>query len=99
MMNTSKPYLLKHVFYKSLKIFDEHPTDDTKTRRDLSLCPGVALGLVNFYIKNFIAFLFLTVIDIHFSAVISELSKKNKELPQEIGFLKEIVEKSKQGNG
>ena len=38
-----------------------------------------------------LAFLFLTVINIHFSTVISELFEKNKTLTQEIALLKEAT--------
>lgn len=38
-----------------------------------------------------LAILFLIVINIHFSTVISELSNKNKTLTQEVALLKEMV--------
>lgn len=41
------------------------------------------------------AFLFLLLIVLHFSVVISKLSEKNKKLAQEIALLKAAVEKNK----
>jgi len=43
-----------------------------------------------------LAFLFLIVINIHFSTVISELFEKNKTLTQEIALLKEEMKENKQ---
>ncbi len=40
-----------------------------------------------------LGFLFLIVINVHFSTVISELFEKNKTLTQEIAILKEMLEK------
>jgi len=42
-----------------------------------------------------LAFLFLLVIVLHYSVVISELSEKNKRLAQEIGLLKAMFEKDR----
>jgi DNA-binding MarR family transcriptional regulator len=47
--------------FKSLQILDELSTNDSLTQRDLSRRLGVALGLVNSYIKNLIAKGFITV--------------------------------------
>lgn len=38
-----------------------------------------------------LAFLFLIIINIHFSTVISELSNKNKTLAQDVALLTEII--------
>jgi hypothetical protein len=43
-----------------------------------------------------IAFLFLLLITLHFSAVISGLSEKNKRLAQEIALLRQALEELKQ---
>lgn len=43
-----------------------------------------------------IAFVFLLLITLHFSAVISGLSEKNKRLTQEIALLRQAVEELKQ---
>jgi hypothetical protein len=45
-----------------------------------------------------LAFLFLIVINIHFSTVISELFDKNKNLTQEVALLKKTVKEIKGGN-
>jgi hypothetical protein len=45
-----------------------------------------------------LAFLFLIVINIHFSTVISELFEKNKNLTQEVALLKKNVKEIKSGN-
>jgi hypothetical protein len=47
-----------------------------------------------------LAFLFLLVIVLHYSVVISKLSEKNKRLAQEIALLKTMLEewKGKKGN-
>ncbi len=47
--------------FKSLKILDELSTNDSLTQRDLSSRLGLALGLVNSYIKNLAAKGFITV--------------------------------------
>ncbi len=46
----------------------------------------------------FLAFLFLLVIVLHFSVVISDLSEKNKRLAQEIGLLKARGQRSEVGD-
>jgi hypothetical protein len=38
-----------------------------------------------------LAFLFLIIINIHFSTVISKLSDQNKNLAQEVAFLRELI--------
>ena len=45
-----------------------------------------------------LAFLFLIVINIHFSMVISELFEKNKTLTQEIALLREAMKETAGGN-
>ncbi len=45
-----------------------------------------------------LATLFLIVINIHFSTVISELFEKNKTLTQEIALLKEAAREANSGN-
>jgi hypothetical protein len=45
-----------------------------------------------------IAFVFLLLITLHFSAVISGLSEKNKRLTQEIALLHQAVEELKQSS-
>lgn len=45
-----------------------------------------------------LAFLFLIVINIHFSTVISELFQKNKDLTQEVALLKRTVKEIKSVN-
>lgn len=47
--------------YRSLQILDELSNDDSLTQRDLSSRLGIALGLVNSYIKNLVAKGFITV--------------------------------------
>lgn len=47
--------------FKSLQILDELSNDDSLTQRDLSSRLGIALGLVNSYIKNLIAKGYITV--------------------------------------
>jgi DNA-binding MarR family transcriptional regulator len=47
--------------FKSLQILDELSQNDSLTQRDLSSRLGIALGLVNSYIKNLIAKGFITV--------------------------------------
>jgi len=59
-MNTEKtPTSADH--YKSLQILDELSSNDSLTQRDLSSRLGIALGLVNSYIKNLVAKGFITV--------------------------------------
>ncbi len=47
--------------YRSLQILDELSNNDSLTQRDLSSRLGIALGLVNSYIKNLIAKGYITV--------------------------------------
>ncbi|MHB8846039.1 MAG: winged helix-turn-helix transcriptional regulator [Nitrospirota bacterium] len=47
--------------YRSLQILDELSNNDALTQRDLSQRLGIALGLVNSYIKNLVAKGFITV--------------------------------------
>jgi DNA-binding MarR family transcriptional regulator len=47
--------------FKSLQILDELSSNDSLTQRDLSSRLGLALGLVNSYIKNLVAKGFITV--------------------------------------
>ncbi len=42
-----------------------------------------------------LGFLFLIIINIHFSTVISHLSDRNKTLAQEVGLLREVLEREK----
>ena len=66
-----------------------------KSLETISLLVGIQ------YPPSFIfllASLFLIVINIHFSTVISELFEKNKTLTQEIALLKEAVKEIKGGN-
>jgi len=54
-----------------------------------------------YYPPSFIfllAFLFLIIINIHFSTVISELFEKNKTLTQEIALLKKAIKETDSGN-
>jgi hypothetical protein len=62
-----------------------------KALESVSLLVGI------YYPPSFIfliASLFLIVINIHFSTVISELSEKNKNLAQEIALLKESLKEN-----
>jgi DNA-binding MarR family transcriptional regulator len=47
--------------FRSLKILDELSNNDSLTQRDLSSRLGIALGLVNSYIKNLVAKGYITV--------------------------------------
>jgi DNA-binding MarR family transcriptional regulator len=47
--------------FRSLQILDELSNNDSLTQRDLSSRLGIALGLVNSYIKNLIAKGYITV--------------------------------------
>jgi DNA-binding MarR family transcriptional regulator len=47
--------------YRSLQILDELSNNDAMTQRDLSQRLGIALGLVNSYIKNLVAKGYITV--------------------------------------
>ncbi|HEX9021654.1 MAG TPA: winged helix-turn-helix transcriptional regulator [Nitrospirota bacterium] len=57
-MNKSRPSDSDHRF---LQILDELSANDSLTQRDLSGRLGIALGLVNSYIKNLVAKGYLTV--------------------------------------
>lgn len=59
-MNTDRPTSSADHF-KSLQILDELSNNDSLTQRDLSSRLGIALGLVNSYIKNLAAKGFITV--------------------------------------
>lgn len=58
-MNTLKTQGADH--FKALQILDELSTNDSLTQRDLSSRLGIALGLVNSYIKNLVAKGYVTV--------------------------------------
>lgn len=62
-MNVEIPPPLPHesTQYRSLQILDELANNDTLTQRDLSKKLGIALGLVNSYLKNLVAKGFITV--------------------------------------
>ncbi len=47
--------------YRSLQILDELSNNDSLTQRDLSQRLGIALGLVNSYVKNLVAKGYITV--------------------------------------
>ena len=58
---TSTPVPPESGQYRSLQILDELSNNDALTQRDLSQRLGIALGLVNSYIKNLVAKGFITV--------------------------------------
>lgn len=58
-MNKVKPHETDH--YKSLWILDELSGNDSLTQRDLSKRLGIALGLVNSYIRNLMKKGYITV--------------------------------------
>jgi DNA-binding MarR family transcriptional regulator len=58
-MNNTTPPGTEH--YRSLQILDELSNNDCLTQRDLSSRLGIALGLVNSYIKNLVKKGFITV--------------------------------------
>lgn len=60
-MNAERPSPPGTEHYRSLQILDELSNNDSLTQRDLSGRLGIALGLVNSYIKNLIAKGFITV--------------------------------------
>ena len=60
-MNTERPSPAGMDQYRSLRILDELSSNDSLTQRDLSSRLGIALGLVNSYIKNLVAKGYLTV--------------------------------------
>jgi DNA-binding MarR family transcriptional regulator len=60
-MNAERPSLSGMDQHRSLQILEELSNNDSLTQRDLSSRLGIALGLVNSYIKNLVAKGFLTV--------------------------------------
>ncbi len=60
-MNTGRTPSPGTEHYRSLQILDELANDDSLTQRDLSGRLGIALGLVNSYLKNLIAKGYITV--------------------------------------
>ncbi len=60
-MNAEKPSPFGTEPYRSLQILDELSNNDSLTQRDLSGRLGIALGLVNSYIKNLVKKGFITV--------------------------------------
>lgn len=60
-MNTDRPSPSGMDQHRSLQILDELANNDSLTQRDLASRLGIALGLVNSYIKNLVAKGYLTV--------------------------------------
>jgi DNA-binding MarR family transcriptional regulator len=60
-MNTERPSSPEADHFKSLQILDELSNNDSITQRDLSKRLGIALGLVNSYIKNLVKKGYITV--------------------------------------
>ncbi|MCK9418511.1 MAG: winged helix-turn-helix transcriptional regulator [Nitrospirae bacterium] len=60
-MNAERPSSFGTEPYRSLQILDELSKNDSLTQRDLSSHLGIALGLVNSYIKNLVKKGFITV--------------------------------------
>ena len=60
-MNADRTPLSGMDQHRSLQILDELSNNDSLTQRDLSSRLGIALGLVNSYIKNLVAKGYLTV--------------------------------------
>ncbi len=60
-MNIERPSPTDMDHYRSLQILDELSGNDSLTQRDLSSRLGIALGLVNSYIKNLVAKGFITI--------------------------------------
>lgn len=60
-MNADRPSPPGTEHYRSLQILDELSNNDSLTQRDLSGRLGIALGLVNSYIKNLITKGYITV--------------------------------------
>src|SRR5512143_105434 len=60
-MNADRPSPSGMDQHRSLQILDELANNDSLTQRDLSSRLGIALGLVNSYIKNLVAKGYLTV--------------------------------------
>jgi DNA-binding MarR family transcriptional regulator len=60
-MNAERPSPFGTEPYRALQILDELSKNDSLTQRDLSSSLGIALGLVNSYIKNLIKKGYITV--------------------------------------
>ncbi len=60
-MNTERPSPSGIEQYRSLQILDELSNNDSLTQRDLSSRLGIALGLVNSYVKNLVKKGYVTV--------------------------------------
>lgn len=60
-MNVNRPSPQGSEPYRSLQILDELSNNDSLTQRDLSNHLGIALGLVNSYIKNLVKKGYITV--------------------------------------
>ena len=60
-MNAERPSPFGTEPYRSLQILDELSNNDSLTQRELSSSLGIALGLVNSYIKNLIKKGYITV--------------------------------------
>jgi DNA-binding MarR family transcriptional regulator len=60
-MNADRPSPPGTEHYRSLQILDELSNNDSLTQRDLSGRLGIALGLVNSYIKNLVKKGYITV--------------------------------------
>jgi DNA-binding MarR family transcriptional regulator len=60
-MNADRTHLSGMDQHRSLQILEELSNNDSLTQRDLSSRLGIALGLVNSYIKNLVAKGYLTV--------------------------------------
>ncbi len=60
-MNIERPSQAGTDQYRSLQILDELSGNDSLTQRDLSSRLGIALGLVNSYIKNLVAKGYITI--------------------------------------
>ncbi len=60
-MNIERPSQAGTDQYRSLQILDELSGNDSLTQRDLSSNLGIALGLVNSYIKNLVAKGYITI--------------------------------------
>jgi len=60
-MNTDRSSTTGADRYRNLQILDELSSNDSLTQRDLSGRLGIALGLVNSYIKNLVAKGYITI--------------------------------------
>jgi len=60
-MNTDRTSTTGADHYRNLQILDELSSNDSLTQRDLSGRLGIALGLVNSYIKNLVAKGYITI--------------------------------------